>query len=156
MDEEWQTESEGSSLKTIAVVLIVIVSIIAVTGLTLTADWEEQIHPTREYTTYYSAVTPQEAKEINNETANIVIVDIRGCDCDYKEGHLEFAVWNTYAPSYYNTAHDILIYDDNGTDCIAYCKMLIDHVYGDLYYLDGGITAWKEAGFKTIAVTKSN
>jgi rhodanese-related sulfurtransferase len=154
MVEEWQTENQGNSLKTIAVIIIIIISIIAVSALTLTANWEEQVYPERKYTTSYTPVTPLEAKELINNTINLVIADIRGCDCDYNKGHLEYAIWQTYAPNFYNTVHDLLIYDKNGTNSIKYCKNLINHVYGEIYYLEGGIEAWEEAGFKTIAVQK--
>ena len=148
MVEEWSTESDGNGLKTIAIILIVVISIAGVTGLTLSADWTEQVHPVREYTTFYTAIAPKEAKELMDNASNLMIVDIRSCDCDYKEGHLEFATWNTNPRSFYNTAHNLLIYCEDGNDSISYCNYLVNHVYGAIYYLEGGISAWKNAGYR--------
>jgi hypothetical protein len=49
-----------------------------------------------------------------------------------------------------------LIYDNNGTESVEFCAMLAqltvqEFRFKKLYNLEGGLNAWKEAGFQTVA-----
>jgi len=153
MTEEWKIIDEKRKIKTIAIIVTLIIIATGVSALAITSDWTKGIQtqkPQEEYTTYYTSITPQKAQELIKNETNLLVVDTRGCDCDYKEGHIPFAIWATYAPNFYNTAHNLLIYCEDGESSKTYCEQLIGHTYGDIYHLEGGINAWKNAGYQTI------
>jgi len=41
----------------------------------------------------------------------------------------------------------LLIYSEDGKRGENFCKKLVGHVYGKIYNLEGGIEAWKAAGY---------
>lgn len=153
MTEEWSTVSDKSNLKTIAILLIAIIGIGSVAALALSTDGTElkQTEKPR-YTTSYTNITAEEAKQLTDNNINLIIVDIRGCDCDYEEGHIPTAIWQTYAPHFYEESHDLIIYDQSGEESESYCQKLIGHTYGEIYYLEGGIDTWENTGYPTEAL----
>jgi rhodanese-related sulfurtransferase len=42
---------------------------------------------------------------------------------------------------------DLLVYSKNNVDSIEFLEKLLNQTYSDLYYLEGGINAWKLAGY---------
>lgn len=119
----------------------------------------------QQYTTSFSNITVQDAYHLlNNTTQNINLIDNpRGCDCRYDSEHIGLenkfeAIKITDYKSLphgiitlYNTTNITIIYDDYG-DGHAYmdCLKLMGHVYGKVYYLEGGMAAWKAKGYPII------
>ena len=156
MAEEWSTFSYGTNLKSTLVIVIVAICVISVTAWTLMSGWAlpstlvmEQQTNQPNYTTSYTAIDPKTAYELVFNNSNLLtIVDIRSCDCDYEEGHIPKAIWRTFAPSLYETTSDLLIYCNDGELSVTFCEDLLNHTYGAIYYLDGGIEAWIDAGYR--------
>jgi len=148
MTEEWSTESDRKNLKTIAIILGAMMIISSLTVIALSAD-DTELRPVEKekYTTFYTSITAKEAKNLTEKKINLVIADIRGCRCNWEEEHIPTAEWISYGPNLYNVAQDILIYCQNGSKSISFCENLLGNVYGDIYYLEGGFTAWKNAGY---------
>ena len=93
---------------------------------------------------------PETASNLAADNDSIIIVDIRSCKCNYNKEHLPNAVWETDWTTFYNETKDILIYASNDFESIEFCEQLINKMYGEIYYLEGGITAWKNEGYPTI------
>jgi len=155
MAEEWSTSSYGNNLKTTLVIAIVVISVISVTAWTLSSSWtlpstlinEEQEQPN--YTTSYTAIDPEAAYEIVfNNSQYLIVVDIRSCDCSYDKGHIPHAIWQPSPTAFYETTSDLLIYCNDGELSVTFCEDLLNHTYGAIYLLDGGIEAWKNAGYR--------
>ncbi len=104
-------------------------------------------------TPIYYTVSPEEASGLINNSANLIVVDVRGLEgcshCQFNKGHLPGAELNSNAISLYNSTNDLLVYSVNGTVGAEFCLDLNGHVYGKLYNLDGGYDAWFAAGFPT-------
>jgi len=155
MVEEWSNSNHRNNLKSTLVIAIVAICVISVAIWTLSSGWalpatltkEQQLQPN--YTTSYTAIDPKTAYELVFNNSNLLtIVDVRSCDCDYEEGHIPKAIWRTYAPSLYETTSDLLIYCNDGELSVTFCEQLSGHTYGAIYYLDSGINAWKNAGYR--------
>ncbi len=116
--------------------------------------------------TDYENITAAAAYEIykdyNNsksEGNNLTIIDARVLDIScgscllsaYRRGHLPGAILDKELnpKEYYNKTTDIMVYSQDGSNkrAIEFCKSLVGHIYGDIYYLDGGYLAWKDAGY---------
>ena len=89
-------------------------------------------------------------KLMNSTTKNLVIVDIRHCKCNYNTNHLPGAIWDINPESFYNTTDDLLVYDNNGTESIYFCKKLANKVYGKILFLQGGIDSWISLGYPVV------
>ncbi len=148
MADEWSTVSDGKNLKTIAIIIIAILGISSVTVIALSTD-EAELKPIekQKYTTSYTSITAEEVKELTDNNINVIIVDIRGCRCNWEGGHIPTAVWQTYALHLKDTAQDLIIYCQNGSESISYCEELVSNVYGAIYHLEDGFEAWKKAGY---------
>jgi rhodanese-related sulfurtransferase len=60
----------------------------------------------------------------------------------------DFVFLNINPLVHFNTTENLLIYSKNGTVAEEdFCKVLVNHVYGKIYNLEGGFDAWKEAGY---------
>jgi rhodanese-related sulfurtransferase len=102
-------------------------------------------------TSTYNIVPPKEAYDlIKNQSKGLTIVDIRSCKCNYEKNHLPDAIWNINPKSFFNTTDDLLIYDNDGTISINFCKDLVGKVYGKIMYLQGGMDTWLELGYPVI------
>lgn len=148
MDEQKPVEKGKNKIEKIATFALIIIFLIALTFLFIyfiqTTQYQEIT-----YTTSYTNVTVDVAYNIINTTSNLTIIDCRGLEgcgtCSFKnEGHLKAAVLNSNAETLYNCTDDILVYSVDGTVGASFCQELINHVYGKIYNLDGGINAWKD------------
>ena len=154
MAKVWSTSSYENNLKSTIVIAIVAVCVIGVAIWTLSTGWalpatltnEQQIRP--DYTLSYAIISPEDAQELISANHDLVIADVRGCDCDYDEGHIPDAIWQVNPTLFYNTTSDILVYCQDGLSCVTFCKDLLNHTYGEIYALEGGINAWKNAGYR--------
>jgi rhodanese-related sulfurtransferase len=136
----------NNKIKIIFLVAILVISIVVFLRPALSSIKIEEI-PT--YTSTYSPLSPQQAHDIITTNASpITIVDVRSCQCKYDTEHIPGAIWNTNPTSFYNTMNDLIVYDNNGTESMEFCKQLVGNTYGSIYYLDGGINAWKKAGYQ--------
>jgi len=116
---------------------------------------------TDQLTSRYNIITVEEAYELLNSGEKINLVDDPvGCSCRYDDEHIgdffnyEASLVN-HLPSgvkmFYNTTNDTIIYDDDGLgEGLVHCETLVNHVYGDIYYLEGGLDAWKAKGYPII------
>jgi rhodanese-like protein len=96
---------------------------------------------------------------IYNQNKDLILVDVPSIgDSRYYESHLESAILihdKNHFPlgvkSLYNSSKDVVFYDDfddlGDYFGVRYCKELINHTYGKIYYLDGGLTNWIEEGY---------
>jgi rhodanese-related sulfurtransferase len=150
MDEIQSPGGNGKKLQTILLVIIVIVSCIAVIAAAFLFDVFKQGPTEPTLTSTYSSVLPETASNLAADNESIIIIDVRSCKCNYNKEHLPNAVWDTDWKNYYNETKDILVYDSDGNGSIDFCEQLIDSMYGEIYYIEGGITAWKNAGYPTI------
>jgi rhodanese-related sulfurtransferase len=107
---------------------------------------EQQIQP--DYTLSYAIISPEDAQELISTKPDLIIADVRGCDCDFDEEHIPDAIWQVNPTLLYNTTNDILIYCQDGLSSVTFCKDLLNHTYGAIYVLEGGINAWKNAGYR--------
>lgn len=96
------------------------------------------------------------AQEVRNMMNDVPLYDVRG-DMDYREEHIAGA---KTAPlgSIETRIHDVL---DNSSEVIVHCtspdcelsqeaaKRLEDLGHTNVYRFEGGIEAWKQAGFET-------
>ena len=154
MAKEWSVSSYGNNLKSTIVIAIVAICVISVAIWTLSSGWalpatltnEQQIQP--DYTLSYGIISPEDAQELISAKPDLVIADVRSCDCDYDEGHIPDAIWQVDSTLLYNTTNDILVYCQDGLSCGTFCKDLLNHTYGAIYALEGGINAWKNAGYR--------
>jgi len=112
-------------------------------------------------TSSYSTINVEEAYQLLNTGRNINLIDDPvGCHCRYDEEHIgDFFHYdallvtrlNYGIEALYNTTDDTIIYDDDGLgEGLVHCEALVNHVYGDIYYLEGGLDAWKAKGYPVI------
>lgn len=142
-------EKEKSSEKKIQVLLIIVlVAISAGAVLYLTMQYSIiGAGPTGPVlSTTYSAISPTNASQLIQDNDNLVlIVDCRTCKCNYNKNHLYNATWTINSEDFYNTTNDLLVYDNNEEKITEFCEELVGHTWGEIYYLEGGMDAWKNA-----------
>ena len=143
-----ETEPVKDNKKIIAVLIIILIVISAgvVIGYTLTKKDEIIIDEGPFLTTTFTALSAHDAYNLTiaNETP-LIIADMRSCKCSYNNGHLPNATWNTNPYSFFNMTEDLLIYADEESESIDYCKTLLNNTYSRLFYISGGFDAWKIA-----------
>lgn len=106
------------------------------------------IQKSQEYANSYQNITADEAHKLIQSNDNLIIVDVRGCKCSYNREHIPDAIWDTNPQDFYGEKKDLLIYCQTGVTSVEFCKKLVGHVYGKIYNLEGGIEAWKAAGYE--------
>ena len=143
---------QDKTTKNTTITLIMLVACIAcVMWFTIPSIITQPTKLTHEYTTTYTSITPDEANNlINNGEQLVIIADIRGCKCNYEQGHIPGSIWRINPKSFYNTANDILVYCNDGNKSKTFCQELTSHAYGNIYHLDGGIKAWENNGYEII------
>ena len=153
MDTTQPNIKESKKLEKIVAIILVLIIAFAVIYLSIDSFWKNKSNtPNKiEYTRYYYFLLPENAYSfINTTTHNLTIVDMRSCKCKYNGGHLPNATWNVNPTSFYNTTDDLLIYDENGAESIEFCENLVNHTYGKIICLQGGIEAWKNEGYEVV------
>jgi rhodanese-related sulfurtransferase len=140
----------------ILIAILVLITVIALAFLVVEGNLTEK-KPIKKYTSLYTNISAQAAYDlIKTKTNNLIIIDVRSCKCNYDKEHigdlpLFESIHNTSWYSYYNKTDDLLVYDTYGNqESIEFCENLVNHTYGEIFNLDGGITAWKKLGFPTI------
>ena len=107
---------------------------------------EENQQPGNQYIKYYTNITVEDAKELINSTINLTIIDCRNQPV-YE--WIKISTWSKNPEEFYNYTGDILVYSQNGGFSAQFCNNLINHTFGNLYNLEGGIEAWKNKGYIT-------
>lgn len=154
MEELQSTGDNEKKIQVIFIIILVAISVSAVICFTLlfeSNESEDQGPTGPALTMTYNAISPSYVYNLTSSGENLVmIVDVRSCKCNYDAGHLPNATWNINPQSFYNTTNDLLIYDNTGAKSIEFCEQLVNHTYGAIYYLEGGINAWQNAGYEVV------
>jgi rhodanese-related sulfurtransferase len=140
-------KDKEKKIQVIFIIILVIISVSAGFGLLYIIYNEEKGPSGPIITVTFSGVSPQTAYNLTYSNKNLIILDVRTCKCNYNKGHLPNATWTTNPLLYYNTTNDLLIYENNENLSIEFCEQLVNHSYGKLLYLEGGIYGWQEAGY---------
>jgi len=149
------TSAKKDFIKLDTIVIIVFVILIAFASVYVATPYFFSEPTEIRYTSSYKNISAEAAYNLINKTNNLVIIDCRGLEgcgsCQIKqEGRLDFdfVFLNQNPYVHYNTSENLLIYSKNGTVGEEdFCKVLVNHVYGKIYNLDGGFYAWKESGY---------
>lgn len=149
---EQQTNGNEKNLQVIAIIALVAISAGVVIFFVIYETWIEQPSNEIQYTSLYTNVPPQAAYNLINTTNNLSIIDCRGREgcgsCQFNnQGHIPGAELNQNSLTLYNYTTDILVYSKNGSVGEGFCQELVNHVYGEIYNLEGGFEAWKAAGY---------
>lgn len=149
--EQQPTEDSEKKIQVILIIVLVVISVSSVLWLTLISGSLEQELTEPVLTTTYSSISLQDAVGLVNSSDNsTIIVDCRTCKCNYNKGHLPNATWTINPEDFYNTTRDLLVYDNHGEKSTQFCQNLTGNVYGAIYYLDGGMDAWKEGTYPVV------
>jgi len=155
MNNTTSAKKVGIKLDSIVIIVFVILLLFASVYVATPYFFSE---PTEiKLTSSYKNISPEAAYNLINKSSNLVIIDCRGLEgcgsCQIKkEGRLDFdfVYLNQNPYVHYNTTKNLLIYSKNGSVAEEdFCKVLVNHVYGRIYNLEGGFYAWKEAGYPT-------
>lgn len=138
-------------LVAIALIIITITASIYLLYPTIFPHSQNDLY--EDYARFYTNISATEAYNLMNTTKNLSIIDVRGLEgcgtCQFKnQGHLPSAVLNNNPDSLFNTTADILVYSKDGIVGANFSQDLVNHVYGKIFNLDGGIQAWRDAGYK--------
>jgi len=153
MTDEFFTEDKKSKIQPAIIIIIVLTIIIASAYLTLSSAKIENTPPIEQktYTQTYYGISSEQLKQMIDNKESIIIIDTRPCPCNYNSGHIPTSKHCTNPEVYYNYTIKILAYDQDGNhESIDICEKLIGNTYNDIYYLIGGINAWKNAGYEII------
>jgi len=142
---------EEKKLGTLAIIILILLGTAAIIFLTISALQTTHGNTTSTYTQTYTNITVETAYNLINKSQNtdynLTIIDCRGLEgcslCQYKHGHIPGAVRNDNPITLYNLTDNILVYSVNGTVGAQFCRELTNHVYGEIYNLEGGWNAWK-------------
>ncbi len=99
----------------------------------------------------YGNVNVEEARDLIAEKADLVILDVRTVS-EFESGHLGGAVnipveELSLRLSEVNPDDELLVYCRTGNRSTTAVGILKENGYDRIYHMDGGITAWKSAGF---------
>jgi len=152
MSNESKENKERLFIK-VSAILLVIILILGI--IYIVTSQNENQNPG--FTMTYQDTSPKQAydllnKSINNTEYNLTIIDCRGLEgcstCQFNRGHLPGAKLNQNYETLYNHTNDILVYSVDGTVGANFCENLTGNVYGAIYNLEGGFSAWDDAGYK--------
>ena len=156
--EEKKGIFKNKKIQTMGIIFLVIIGFLAGAFLVISANWNQHNTIKKTLTHEYTNVSVQEAYELYNTDDNLLIIDVRGCPCQYNHGHIPGAVHisKINATSYkeiYNPDRDkdLLIYDgtsqeDLQTAAEQFCNTTYG-TYGKVYCLIDGFEAWVTNGF---------
>jgi rhodanese-related sulfurtransferase len=156
MEETSPKKEKGNSLEWIVAIVLVIITIIASIYLLYPSFFPDSQNNVYEgYVQNYINISVADAYDIMNTTTdiNLSIIDVRGLEgcgtCQFKnKGHLPGAVLNSNPNTLFNSTAIFIIYSVDGTVGANFSQQLVNHVYGKIYNLEGGIEAWRDAGFE--------
>jgi len=131
----------------IIITLIIILSIFTFISFEENDKKEDDV---LKYTDEYKSIAPEVIESRVSSNDSIIVIDVRSCKCNYNGGHIPNATWTVNVKPYYNETKDILIYDNHEENYIGFCEQLVNNTYGEIYYLKGGIDAWKNAGYPIV------
>ena len=159
----------NKNISIIGVILIIVVLSIGAIGIILLSPPVGKTENTssesnRILTTSFTNITVGDAFELINKSKNINIIDDpTHCHCRYDDEHIgdpprfeaikisDLKALPKSIRTLYNTTNDTIVYDDDGKgEGIVHCKTLINHTYGAIYYLEGGLNAWKKENYPVI------
>jgi rhodanese-related sulfurtransferase len=88
------------------------------------------------------------------DTEDIFLLDVR-TQSEFDEGHIKYAnlIGVTQLPSRLDEVPNnetILVYCKSGGRSASASSSLVDAGYADVYNMEGGITAWKVAGYPIV------
>jgi phage shock protein E len=103
----------------------------------------------------YGNVDVGEARDLISEKADLVILDVRTV-AEFDSGHLEGAINIPVEVlsgrlSELNPNDELLVYCRTGNRSTTAVEILEENGYDRIYHMDGGITAWGNAGFPTVS-----
>ena len=166
MPEEKLSKKNFMILGVILIILVLSVSAAGIILLSPNAGKPEKPSPytTLKVTDSFSNITVEEAYNLINNTPNVNIIDDpTGCHCRFDRVHIgnppkfeAILITNLNAlpnstKSLYNTTNITIFYDDNGMgDSILHCQQLVNHSYGAIYYLEGGLEAWQAKNYPVV------
>ncbi len=144
-------ENKERLLIKVSAILLVIILILGIIYIVMSQSQNPG------FTMKYQDISPKQAydllnKSINDTEYNLTIIDCRGLEgcstCQFSRGHLPGAKLNQNYETLYNHTNDILVYSVDGTIGANFCENLTGNVYGAIYNLEGGFSAWDDAGYK--------
>ncbi|MCK4459700.1 MAG: rhodanese-like domain-containing protein [Methanosarcinales archaeon] len=103
----------------------------------------------------YVSISPGEANALITSNENLVILDIRAVEAHNAE-HIKDAVCEEELEDIeQHIGKEILVYDYDDTESEDFCGMLTQisfqgFRFKKIHNLEGGLKAWKEAGFQTV------
>ena len=154
MEELQPTGDTEKKIQLIFIIALVAISVSAVICFVLLSGFNESENQGPSgpvFTMTYSTISSDDAYNLTSSGNDLIIIlDVRSCKCNYNSGHLANATWNTNPKIFYNQTKDLLIYDNTGAKSIEFCEQLVNHTYGAIHYLEGGINAWKNAGYEVV------
>ncbi len=110
----------------------------------------------------YSTISVSEAKDLVSNTSELFILDVRA-DYEFEAGHIIGAyliphteIINRQDELPDNKSHPILVYCRSGGRSVTASNTLVSLAYTQVYNMDNGFNAWKNAGYPYEIVTVVN
>jgi len=102
----------------------------------------------------YGDVTVEQAKELIEKKSSLVLLDVR-TDWEFDSGHIEGAINMPVDDLQQRHAElkpndEILVYCRTGNRSAKAMQILKDNGYSKIYNMEGGIEAWKKAGYPIV------
>ena len=103
----------------------------------------------------YGDITVEQAHVLIEDKTELVIVDVRTI-AEYEEGHIEGSqnICVGCDPmnilNYLNPEDEILLYCQSGIRSAIALRILFENGYSTVYNMQGGISAWIDAGFPVV------
>ncbi len=124
--------------------------------INVTEDVEDIVNETNISGQEYINITASEAKKMIDSNQSIIILDVRDTE-EYDSGHIEGALSIPFMDLGCDSClqnmldehknESIIVYCNSSVNSKQACEILVENGYIDLYNLEGGITAWIDAGF---------
>ena len=103
----------------------------------------------------YGDVSVEQAKTLIEDKTELVIVDVRTI-AEYEESHIEGALnicvgcYPEDILNHLNPEDEILLYCQSGLRSAVALRILFENGYPTVYNMQGGISAWINAGFPVV------
>jgi len=166
-----EKESSNKKLTILGVILVIIIVLIGAAVLVLVSPNVGKTEKKLSLTTSFSNITAEEAYNIIKNNLNADIIYYPGCTCPSKIQHFyevhigdppsfeAILLTNTSVlpkgiQSLYNTTNITIFYDDNGNgDALLQGRKLVNNSYAAIYYIDGGLAAWRAKNYPVVGTT---